>query len=192
MEFTRVGKVGLRGAARLCPFHAGDRKYNSVLMVSNGGQWGEWGKIEFCPKGHAYGFSLKVSEGLVTDDSSLNGIRLHCSSGGVRGRHYHIVSFFCRCGVWFEGKKCPKGYLVAFTLNVEAPQGPADDTAANNIRFTCGDGTVLEGQSTEFGTYGDWSKRCPTGAICGIQTKVEGITSVDVTGLNDVKFFCCD
>uniref|UniRef100_A0A670IYH6 Galectin n=1 Tax=Podarcis muralis TaxID=64176 RepID=A0A670IYH6_PODMU len=39
---------------------AGDRKYNSVLMVSNGGEWGEWGKIEFCPEGHAYGFSLKV------------------------------------------------------------------------------------------------------------------------------------
>ncbi|XP_077783165.1 vitelline membrane outer layer protein 1-like [Podarcis muralis] len=187
MDLSTSAVVFLFLTYHLC--EAGDRKYNSVLMVSNGGQWGEWGKVEFCPKGYAYGFSLKTtpySQGLVVDDTSLNGIRLHCSGGGV------VQSTVGPFGMWLERKKCPKGYLVAFILNVEAPQGPADDTAANNIHFTCGDGTVLEGQSTEFGTYGDWSKRCPTGAICGIQTKVEGITSVDITGLNDVKFFCCD
>nr|XP_028582024.1 vitelline membrane outer layer protein 1-like [Podarcis muralis] len=169
---------------------AGDRSYNSVLMVSNGGERGEWGQIEFCPKGHAYGFSLKVKteryQGVIDDDTSLNGIRLHCSSGAV------VQSTVGPWGVWTKVKECPTGYLVAFTLKVEAPQGLGDDTAANNIQFQCGDGTVLEGESTNFGTYGDWSKPCPTGAICGIQTKVKDLALGDNTALNDVKFFCCD
>ncbi|CAI5773276.1 Hypothetical predicted protein [Podarcis lilfordi] len=91
-----------------------------------------------------------------------------------------------------EVKECPKGYLVAFTLNVQAPQGPANDTAANSIQFSCGDGVILEGESPTFGTYGQWSKRCTAGAICGIQTKVEALAPGDSTALNHVRFFCCD
>ncbi|XP_053241231.1 vitelline membrane outer layer protein 1-like [Podarcis raffonei] len=188
MDLSTSAVVFLFLTYHLC--EAEHRSYNSVLMVSNGGEWGEWGKIEFCPKGHAYGFSLKVQEmqGLTDDDTSLNGIRLHCSTGAV------VQSTVGPLGKWTKIKECPKGYLVAFVLNVEAPQGPSDDTAANNIRFNCGDGTGLEAKSTDFGTYGRWSKRCPTGAICGIQTKVEAYSEsfTDNTALNDVRFFCCD
>uniref|UniRef100_A0A670IWA2 Vitelline membrane outer layer 1 homolog n=1 Tax=Podarcis muralis TaxID=64176 RepID=A0A670IWA2_PODMU len=134
--------------------------------------------------------------GITGDDTSLNGIRLHCSSGGVRTTLLTFVveskSFQFGWGEWTEVKKCPKGYLVAFTLKVEAPQWLGDNTAANNIQFKCGDGTVLEGESTDFGTYGDWSKHCTAGAICGIQTKVKDVARGDNTALNDVKFFCCD
>uniref|UniRef100_A0A670IYZ7 Vitelline membrane outer layer 1 homolog n=1 Tax=Podarcis muralis TaxID=64176 RepID=A0A670IYZ7_PODMU len=179
MDLSTSAVVFLLLTCHLC--EAGHRNYNSILIVPNGGEWGEWGKIESCPKGHAYGFSLKVKaereRGITGDDTSLNGIRLHCSSGGVRGRHYHIVFFFCRWGEWTEVKECPRGYLVAFALNVESPQGPGDDSAANNIQFSCGDG---------------WSKRCTAGAICGIQTKVEAPARGDSTALNGVRFFCCD
>ncbi|XP_077782844.1 vitelline membrane outer layer protein 1-like [Podarcis muralis] len=186
MDLSTSAVVFLFLIYHLC--EAGDRSYNSILIVPNGGQWGEWGKIESCPKGHAYGFSLKTERerGITGDDTSLNGIRLHCSSGGV------VQSTVGPWGEWTEVKECPRGYLVAFALNVEAPKGPADDTAANNIRFSCGDGVILEGESPTFGTYGQWSKRCTAGAICGIQTKVEAPAPGDSTALNDVRFFCCD
>lgn len=58
MDLSTSAVVFLFLTYHLC--EAGDRSYNSILIVPNGGQWGEWGKIEFCPKGHAYGFSLKV------------------------------------------------------------------------------------------------------------------------------------
>ncbi|CAI5773273.1 Uncharacterized protein PODLI_1B004092 [Podarcis lilfordi] len=186
MDLSTSAVVFLFLIYHLC--EAGDRSYNSVLIVANGGEWGEWGKIESCPSGHAYGFSLKtemIPQGYTSDDTALNGIRLHCSSGAV----------VLPCP-WLSCRKKQQHHTEsgrsAFALKVEAPQGPGDDTAANNIQFKCEDGTVLEGESTDFGTYGHWSKRCSTGAICGIQTKVEAITSVDTTGLNDVKFFCCD
>ncbi|XP_033001645.1 vitelline membrane outer layer protein 1-like [Lacerta agilis] len=187
MDLSTGAVVFLFLTCHLC--EAEDRKYNSVLTVDNGGQWGEWGKIEFCPKGHANGFSVKfqVEQGITGDDTGLNGIHLHCSSGGV------VQSTVGPFGGSVTVEKCPRNsYLVAFALKVEAPQGPGDDTAANNIQFSCSDGTRLEGYANDVGTYGQWSKRCTTGAICGIQTKVEPIVSVDSTALNDVKFFCCD
>lgn len=34
------------------------------ITVDNGGLWGEWGEVEFCPKGSfVTGFQLKVGEG---------------------------------------------------------------------------------------------------------------------------------
>ncbi|KAH0625146.1 hypothetical protein JD844_033298 [Phrynosoma platyrhinos] len=89
--------------------------------------------------------------------------------------------------------RCPQGNLNAFTLNVEPPKGAGDDTAANNIQFSCTDGSKLKGEAKEWGKYGEWSKQCPAGGICGIQTKVEPPQGIrDDTALNDVQFFCCE
>ncbi|KAM3837614.1 vitelline membrane outer layer protein 1-like [Vipera latastei] len=167
------------------------RDYNLVLRVPNGGQWGEWGKMAICSKGHANGFSLKVQppQGGVIDDTSLNGIRLYCTEGEV------IQSATGTFGVWGDVEKCSDGNLMSFALQVEAPQGPGDDTAANNIKFTCQNRQVLKGSSNNWGTYGPWSDSCKVGAICGIQTKIEPLSTLPVfdnTGLNDVQFVCCD
>ena len=36
------------------------------ITVDNGGPWGEWGEVEFCPKGSfVTGFQLKVRGGSV-------------------------------------------------------------------------------------------------------------------------------
>ncbi|XP_039177622.1 vitelline membrane outer layer protein 1-like [Crotalus tigris] len=174
------------------------RDYNLVLRVPNGGQWGEWGKMAMCSKGHASGFSLKfivlwqqkIEESSATSsDTSLNGIRLYCTGVEV------IQSATGMFGVWGDVEKCSEGNLMSFALQVEAPQGPSDDTAANNIKFTCQSKQVLKGSSNNWGTYGPWSDFCKVGAICGIQTKIEPWSTLPVsdnTGLNDVQFVCCD
>ncbi|KAH0625150.1 hypothetical protein JD844_033302, partial [Phrynosoma platyrhinos] len=128
-----------------CFWDSEARAYNSILMVSNGGPWGDWGNIQFCPYGYAHGFSLKVERGQGWgDDTAMNGIRLYCTDGAV-----------------IESRVGP----------VEGRQGKGDDTAANNIQFTCEDGTALTGHGQRWGSFGPWSRRCSSGSICGIQTK---------------------
>ncbi|XP_067322649.1 vitelline membrane outer layer protein 1-like [Anolis sagrei] len=173
-----------------CVWDAESRKSNSVLSVPNGAQWGDWGEIQLCTTGHANAFAIKVEapQGFH-DDSSLNGIRLYCESGET------VESAVGSKGEWSKSINCSKDFLKSFSLNVEKPQGLFDDTAANNIQFKCQSGEQLKGLSKEWGKFGPWSEACEPGAICGIQTKVEpykGGLFHDNTGLNDVKFYCCD
>ncbi|KAH0625148.1 hypothetical protein JD844_033300 [Phrynosoma platyrhinos] len=97
-------------------------------------------------------------------------------------------------GGWTKTEICPKGNLIAFSLQVQEYLGPVlDDSGGNNIRFNCAEGNVLTGQSHDWGTFGKWSPSCTVGAICGLQTKVEDDQGAgDDTALNDVMFFCCD
>lgn len=108
------------------------------------------------------------------------------------GPEVALLPFRGRWGAWSEPLWCPGGgFLVAFSLRVEAPRTPGDNTAANNVRFRCSDGTELERPGLAWGDFGEWSKPCPKG-VCGLQTKVEQPRGLrDDTALNDVRFFCC-
>ncbi|XP_053160404.1 vitelline membrane outer layer protein 1-like [Hemicordylus capensis] len=166
------------------------RKFKSSISVKNGSPWGNWDKPHYCPKGYAHAFQLKVQDyqGALSweDDTGLNGIRLHCTDGTT------IESTVGKWGTWQEIESCPKGNLQQFSLQVEEHQGIRDDTAANNIRFRCEFGVVLEGLGHNWGKFGDWSESCAPGFICGIITKMDIDQGIgDDTALNDVKFYCC-
>ncbi|XP_056425999.1 vitelline membrane outer layer protein 1-like [Hyla sarda] len=167
------------------------------IGIPNGGQWGEWGTVEWCPCGyHAKGFSLKVEEKQkAEDDTALNGIRLHCLNKTEKVRNprteYLITSTESPWGVWSPTLWCPEGHLIRFSMQVEPPRKGVDDTAANNVMFQCSDYEILFGPGQSWGHYGRWRGKCMDG-ICGIKTKVESPQgSGDDTALNDVQFICC-
>ncbi|XP_009459356.1 PREDICTED: vitelline membrane outer layer protein 1 homolog [Nipponia nippon] len=165
----------------------------SVITVSNGGPWGDWAWPETCPKGsYASGVSFKVEapQGVMEDDTALNGIRLHCSHGGDSSGDYTA-----KWGRWSEAHWCPhRGRLVGFALRVQAPQRGllSDEVAATSARLACSDGHVLEGPGSAWGQWGNWSPQCPR-AVCSIQTRQDPARGLkrDDTALNDLCLFCC-
>ncbi|XP_075010102.1 vitelline membrane outer layer protein 1 homolog [Calonectris borealis] len=170
----------------------------SVITVSNGGPWGDWAWPEMCPKGsYASGVSFKVEvpQGVMEDDTALNGIRLYCSRGGDPSGGYTAESQSGRWGHWSEARWCPhQGHLVGFELQVQAPQRRllSDEVAATSARFACSDGHILEGPGSAWGQWGGWSPQCSK-AVCGIQTRQDPAWGLkrDDTALNDLRLFCC-
>ncbi|XP_069506420.1 vitelline membrane outer layer protein 1 homolog isoform X2 [Ambystoma mexicanum] len=172
---------------------ADGRVYKQIINVANGGSWGDWKFLDMCPdKQYARGFAIKVEHHQPdkADDTSLNGIRLVCTDPEYKKGH-NIESAVGGWGEWTTTSWCPSGVLVSFSLQVESKKGYGDDTAANNIRFYCSGGVVIDGYGGHSGKYGPWSDSCLKG-VCGIMTRVEDHQgSQDDTALNDVRFFCC-
>ncbi|NWI62413.1 VMO1 protein, partial [Todus mexicanus] len=170
----------------------------SIITVPNGGPWGDWAWPDMCLKGsYASGVSFKVEppQGVMEDDTALNGIRLHCSHSGNPSGGYIIESQSGRWGRWSEVQWCShREHLVSFALRVQAPHRGLlrDEVAATSTRFACSDGHVLEGPGSAWGQWGSWSPQCP-GAVCGIQTQQDPVRGLkrDDTALNDLRLFCC-
>ncbi|XP_072000769.1 vitelline membrane outer layer protein 1 homolog [Engystomops pustulosus] len=165
----------------------------TIISVPNGAPWGDWGPMETCDEDTVIqGFQLKVEKprGRLIDDTALNGIALYCTKNSSWEVVKIIKSAEGPFGTWRPVIWCHSGFLKNFTLRVEF-KVRGDNTAANNIKFTCSDGSVVEGNGLSWGTYGPWSYDCNKG-LRGIQTKVQGRRGAfrDDVGLTDVKFMC--
>ena len=85
-------------------------------------------------------------------------------------------------------------YIKSFRLRVEGKQKGGDDTAANDVEFTCTNGKKLR---TTIGkrqpTWGKWrnGQSCPKGsAVSFVKSRVEKWTKKDYTGLNGLAIGC--
>ncbi|CAL8144029.1 unnamed protein product [Orchesella dallaii] len=171
-------------------------------------QWGEWGQLEHCPSDQVVvGMKLKVHDNQgMKDDTGLNAVKLYCqnpySFSEYSGDVVPITSLVGPSGDWRKDFYCPtnpetKYVAVGFQLRSEGSTGVKDDTAGNNLKLICSDlfqkvgFVVLEGDGTG---RGEWTKQqvCwPGYALCGLQTQVEISSSMDTTGLNNLKVRCC-
>ena len=155
--------------------------------------FGDWGTIINCPKyGKVDGFRLRMDDATT----ALNSIELTCVNGGVINPHHG------HWGKWTQYKKCSEGaYIIGAMLQSEPEQGDLyDDSAANNLKIKCSDGTEkhdpLHGwEGGHEGSWGSWGSCSDTGGyICGLRVKMEEehwLWRVDETALNQVQFSCC-
>ncbi|XP_063785716.1 uncharacterized protein LOC134934147 [Pseudophryne corroboree] len=151
------------------------------ITTQNGGIWGSWGPIEWCPHGSkAKGFAIKVeSKQGNGDDTAANAIRLYCYD---RNDNYKgsVQSTESGWGTWGNSVKCSNGHIQSYKAKVEENQGKGDDTALNNIIVQCSNGQQLEAHGGPWGSYGVWSKGCKFG-VCGIKTRVGLIREMEMT-----------
>ncbi|XP_009805399.2 vitelline membrane outer layer protein 1 homolog [Gavia stellata] len=153
-----------------------------------------------CPKGsYSSGISFKVeaSQGVMEDDTGLNGIRLHCSRGRDPSGGYTAESQSGRWGHWSEACWCPhRGWLAAggFALQVQVPQCGllSDEVTATSACFACSDSHILEGPGSAWSQWGGWSPQCPR-AVCGIQMRQDPARGLkrDNTAVSNLCLFCC-
>ncbi|MCI5127421.1 MAG: hypothetical protein D3907_02725 [Candidatus Electrothrix sp. AUS3] len=98
-------------------------------------------------------------------------------------------------GTWRDTFMCPDfQYVTGISLKVEGRQEGDDDTALNNIRLHCSDGSTVE--SNEAHSWGTWGTReeCPSGRyMTGFKLKVEADQgSGDDTAANSMAGVCSD
>merc|ERR1719435_896543 len=177
-----------------CPnLNLGREEKSDGIVLTWWGFWGDWGSLEFCPKGSFVdGFQLKSepSQGRG-DDTALNAVRLSCNrdlaGAGV------LTSSQAPWGVWGSAALCPSGSLVTgFSVKEEPRQGGGDDTALNNVRLSCG-ATVSIHASVRT-SWGQWKDglHCRAGwAVIGMKTRVERSQGGgEDTALNGLQLIC--
>jgi len=202
VEFDAPQNVTTSDASKACT--PGRADHVDTVEIG-GGSWGSYSQcISFCPAG-SYALQVatksEASQGggiFGGDDTALNGVRLGCidlRTGAFTG---NITSLTGKWGSW-SGTKNVDPFISGNPfdtgrMNIEGPQGPGDDTAANAIELTAKSGKVARpGGQHQWGTWDVFTHSCKIGtAICGINTRVEGsLGAGDDTALNGVTFACC-
>jgi hypothetical protein len=167
------------------------------LTSGNGGSWGNWTNVQYCPEGSwASRFSQRVeSPQGAADDTALNAITLYCANRNGD----QVATLTPHSGYWgsWASNGCSKGaHLTEFRLKVEGSQGSSgDDTSANAINFRCNNtGSTVEYAASNSGAWGSWGswRTYSNAAICGLRERIESPQGTgDDTALNDVEFIWC-
>ncbi|KAG8136928.1 hypothetical protein E2320_005475, partial [Naja naja] len=184
---------------------------NGAGLMGFGLSWGEWGPWSVrCLSGGICGMKTRVedSQGIgrkrVSMDLSASTallLTISCCLWNTEARQPSFMLSVLNGGSWGEwgpASFCSHGFAHGFSLKVgnmdqktilphrvEPNQQGGDDTAANNIQFTCSNGAGLIGFGLSWGEWGPWSHQCRSGGICGIRTRVEDKQGIgDDTALN--------
>ncbi|MCE0463237.1 hypothetical protein [Pseudomonas uvaldensis] len=168
--------------------------------TSEQGPWGDWGAPAYCPANqYVWGFRVKGEPYQGSgDDSALNAIQLICKDTNTGAKTY-IRSLEGRWGTWGKDHLCQETPAIGFAIQVERFQGrdkekgSKDDTAAGNIKMTCGSETLVGDPPA---AWGDWTRfySCldeGVKKIKGFRTKVEPDQgNGDDTALNAMQVYC--
>lgn len=165
------------------------------------GPWGEWKQRIYCSPGMwAVGYQLRTEKPQGGgDDSALNSVKLRCASPNGQ-RSEWISSYDGLWGTWRSAAECknPSGrsnnFLKGARVRMEKPQGRGDDTAANDVQFSCSRGGSIHASGG--GQWGDWDpwSYCPAGsAVCGLSIRFEPYQggSSDDSAMNGLNLRCC-
>ncbi len=172
--------------------------FDETVLEVGSGPWGFDRAMAFCPYGtYASGFSLRVEPKNEKDgdDTALNSVRLICT-GTWSNQPIVVQSHPGYWGDWGPVVSCTTDkYLKGANIRIEGKQKKKDDTAANDVKFVCDDGTELK--SPNGGPWGEWQKEtvsCPDDEkVCGVQIKLEGRQGPDDddTAMNGLTLACC-
>ncbi|XP_075433786.1 vitelline membrane outer layer protein 1 homolog [Ascaphus truei] len=101
-------------------------------IQSTEGAWGSWTSPVRCRNGNLIGFNLGVSPPQGDgDDTAANNIMFKCSDETILVKLWLLWGSF---GGWSQS--CNIG-ICGISTRVERYQGKGDDTALNDVKFTC-------------------------------------------------------
>jgi len=160
------------------------------------GSWGSWQPRAFCRPGTwAVGYRMRVesSQG-GGDDTALNSVQLLCKDPNT-GATESVSSYDGIWGNWYNTASCAASgqFLNGAHMRIESSQGGGDDTAANNVEFSCTDSSTVQAPGGQgWGSWLGWSS-CPAqSAVCGLSIRFEGSQgSGDDTAMNGLELLCC-
>ncbi|XP_075433778.1 vitelline membrane outer layer protein 1-like isoform X2 [Ascaphus truei] len=119
----------LNGIQLHCVSSNCNEEYN---IQSTEGAWGSWTCSQHCLNGNLFAFRLKVSPPQGDgDDTAANSIMFMCSDKTILEANklswgkYGRWSQYCELGI------------CGISTRVEEYQGKGDDTALNDVKFTC-------------------------------------------------------
>ncbi|XP_075433780.1 vitelline membrane outer layer protein 1-like [Ascaphus truei] len=162
ISVSNGGELGEWGPVEICPFGSRARGFSLKLeeyqwfgddtslngirlycfsSINNGefpiqsteGAWGSWTSPVRCPNGNLIAFNLGVSPPQGDgDDTAANSIMFKCSDDLIlEGSSWLLWGSY---GEWSQS--CNIG-ICGISTRVEEYQGGRDDTALNDVKFTC-------------------------------------------------------
>jgi hypothetical protein len=176
------------------------QRSDHVALIRPGeGHWGTWRPGKYCKAGSwAIGYRMRVEPyqggGLSGDDTALNSVQILCRDPVTLATEW-ISSYDGIWGSWHSSATCSGlgKHLTGARMRIESPQGSGDDTAANDVQFSCGGSSTIHAPGGQgWGSWLNWAA-CPAqSAVCGLAVRFEESQGGgDDTAMNGLELGCC-